>query len=117
MSYRHIEPIPKQKPWRCEAYRRLVAELPCAHCGRAGPSQVCHGDEGKGMAIKSSDLSCWPGCADGYMRRGCHSMLGSSGIFTRDQRRVLEAGHARKTRATIKSLGLWRADWPEVGDE
>ena len=48
-------PVPKLKPARDEAYRRLVSALPCAHCGRPGPSQVCHVDQGKGIGMKTSD--------------------------------------------------------------
>jgi hypothetical protein len=117
MSYRHIEPMPKNPPWRSETYRRLVAELPCMHCGRDAPSQVCHSDQGKGMGMKSSDYGCWPGCADGPLRKGCHSLVGSSGLFTREQRRELEYRHAERTRQKIKALGLWRADWPKGDNE
>ncbi len=93
--------LPKDRPYRSEAYRRLVAALPCAHCQRPGPSQCAHGDEGKGMAIKASDLTCFPLCADTPLRQGCHSMIGASGSFTRDQRRTLEKTYAAQTRATL----------------
>ncbi len=95
-------PIPKERPARDEAYRRLVAALPCAHCGRPGPSQVCHVDQGKGMGIKTSDYDTWPGCADTPLRQGCHSIIGSSGQYTKDQRRELEARYAAQTRETLK---------------
>lgn len=98
---RMVVPLPKDQPYRSEAYRRLVAALPCAHCQRPGPSQCAHGDEGKGMAIKASDLTCFPLCADGPGRRGCHSLIGASGAFTREQRRTLEQTYAAQTRATL----------------
>jgi hypothetical protein len=69
------------------------------------------------MAMKADDRTCWPACADGPMRKGCHSMVGASGIFTKDQRRVLEAKHAATTRQTIKRMGLWKSDWPKGDDE
>ena len=94
--------IPKRPPVRDEAYRRLVAALPCAHCGRAGPSQAAHADAGKGLGMKSCDLTCFPLCADGPGRKGCHSMIGASGLFTKEQRRTLEAKYAAQTR---KELG------------
>lgn len=100
-STKHVEPIPKQPPYRSEAYRRLVAALACAHCRRPGPSQCAHGDEGKGLAMKSSDLTCFPLCADEPGRRGCHSMIGASGMFTREQRRALEQTYAAQTRKTL----------------
>jgi hypothetical protein len=99
---RAIISLPKKPPLREEEYRRLVAALPCAHCGKAGPSQCAHGDEGKGMAIKACDLTCFPLCADSPGRQGCHSLIGASGMFTRDQRRLLEANYAVATR---KELG------------
>ncbi len=95
-------PRPKDAPLRSEAYRRLVAALPCAHCGRPGPSQCAHSDSaGKGMGMKSTDLSCWPACADGPGRVGCHTLIGASGVFTRSQRAELEARYAQQTRATL----------------
>lgn len=93
--------LPKDRPYRSEAYRRLVATLPCAHCQRAGPSQCAHGDKGKGMAIKASDLTCFPLCADSPGRRGCHSLIGASGTFSREQRRILEDTYAAQTRKTL----------------
>ncbi len=62
--------VPKDPPLRSEPYRRYVASLPCAHCGRAGPSQCAHADEGKGLSLKASDRTCFPLCADGPSRRG-----------------------------------------------
>ena len=99
---RAIISLPKRPPVRDEAYRRLVAALPCAHCGKPGPSQCAHGDEGKGMGLKACDLTCFPACADSPGRRGCHSLLGASGMFSRDMRRHLEKQYAAATR---KELG------------
>lgn len=65
-----FQPRPKLQTWRSEAYRRLVASLPCAHCGLAGYSNACHADQGKGMGIKSDDRTCWPGCVDRPGRSG-----------------------------------------------
>ena len=91
-------PIKKAAPVRDEAYRRAVAALACAHCGKPGPSQCAHGDEGKGMGIKACDLTCFALCADAPGRRGCHVLIGSSGLFTREQRRALETKYAEQTR-------------------
>jgi len=95
-------PIPKERPDRDEAYRRLVAALPCAHCGLEGRSQAAHADEGKGMAIKSSDYTCFPLCGPGFDDNGCHWFIGSSGAFTREERRKLERDYAAQTRETLK---------------
>ena len=106
-------PLPKSKPWRCETYLRLVASMPCAHCGQQGRSQAAHADEGKGMGIKSPDDTAVPLCADACGRRGCHSILGASGLFTQAHRRTLETKYAVDTRSRIKADGLWRPEWPE----
>ena len=95
-------PRPKTEYVRDESYRRWVASLPCAHCGKAGPSQAAHADEGKGMSIKASDDTCYPLCADAPGRRGCHSVIGASGMFTQAQRRALEATYQERTRALWK---------------
>jgi hypothetical protein len=108
-----FQPRPKADVWRCEAYRRLVASMDCAHCGRGGPSQAAHADQGKGAAIKADDRTCYPACADSYLRKGCHSLIGGSGLFTRDQRRTIEQNHARKTREHIRNTGQWKAAWPQ----
>lgn len=101
-AQRPILSLPKDRPFRSETYRRLVAALPCAHCKRPGPSQCAHSDSaGKGMGIKSSDLSCFPACADSPGRQGCHSLLGSSGKFTREQRTTLETKYAAETRVLL----------------
>lgn len=92
---------PKAKPVRDESYRRLVASLPCSHCGRLGPSQAAHGDEGKGLGLKASDLTCYPLCADSPGRQGCHSIIGASGMFSKEHRRILEKRYAAQTRETL----------------
>lgn len=98
---RLVVSIPKTKPVRDEAYRRLVAALPCAHCKRPGPSQCAHADEGKGMSIKASDLDTYPLCADAPGRKGCHSLIGASGLFTKEQRRALEVRYVAQTQAAL----------------
>ncbi len=96
----HLD-VPKENPYRSEAYLRRVAALPCAHCGRSGPSQAAHSDTGKGLQIKASDLETYPLCADSPGRRGCHALIGSTGLFTRDQRRTLEQRYIAETRRTL----------------
>ncbi len=98
---RKILTVPKAAPVRDENYLRRVAALACAHCGRPGPSQAAHADEGKGMAIKASDLDTYPLCADGPLRRGCHSLIGASGLFSREQRRALERKYVAQTQEQL----------------
>lgn len=107
--------VPKVNPVRHEGYRRLVARLPCMSCGVDGYSNACHGDMGKGMAIKSDDRTCWPGCVDRPGVVGCHTQFGASGSMPRAERRRLEAEFAQRTRERIRELGLWPKDleWNE----
>lgn len=91
-------PVPKERAYRSEAYLRRVAALPCAHCGRPGPSQAAHSDQGKGMGIKAGDDTVFPLCADGPARRGCHTLVGATGLYSQEQRRALEQRYAEQTR-------------------
>ncbi len=100
---RLVVPVPKQEYVRDEDYLRWVASLPCAHCGREGRSQAAHSDDngagGKGLGIKASDDTAYPACADEPGRRGCHWLIGTSGLFTKEQRHHLEANYSAQTRA------------------
>jgi hypothetical protein len=91
--------VPKAQPVRDEEYRRWVASLACAHCGIEGYSQCAHGDEGKGMSIKSSDDTCYPACGPRPSEPGCHWLIGTSGTLGREERRDLEAKYGAQTRA------------------
>ena len=89
-----VASIPKAEPVRIEAYRRLVAALPCAACGIEGRSQHAHTNGGKAKGMKNCDLDAMPLCADGPGRVGCHSRF--------DRYELLEGGrevHAEKGRA------------------
>ena len=106
-----VVPLPKASPWRCEAYLRAVARLPCIHCGKVGASQAAHSDTSKGMGIKAPDWTAVPLCADEPGRRGCHSLLGASGVFTQDQRRTLERNYIQRTQTALRVEGLWKDEW------
>lgn len=85
---------PKEAPVRSESYRRWVASLPCAGCGVEGYSQAAHPNRGKGMAIKASDLLCFPLCCDRPGVVGCHT------------------AHDQRRRGASLSLAEWR-DWEQ----
>ena len=80
----------KDAPVRSESHRRAVAALPCFNCGVEGYSQAAHADEGKGLGLKSCDLTCYPLCCTRPGIPGCHYQIGTAGLFTRDQRRDFE---------------------------
>lgn len=98
--------VPKEEPLRSEAYRRLVAAMPCACCGRPGPSQCAHSNTGKGMAIKASDAESFPLCPR------CHRDLDQGAAFTKEERRALEQQWSAQTRAAIRVAGHWPKNFP-----
>lgn len=102
-------PVRKDKPVRSEAYRRIVASLPCVICGISGFSQCAHANTGKGVGIKSSDLETFPACASRPGVVGCHQQLDHGALFDKYVRRVLEPVWAADTRRQIKAMGCWPA--------
>lgn len=106
--------LPKEPPLRSEKYRRLVAALPCIHCGVVGHSQAAHADQGKGARIKSDDRTCYPACASRPGVRGCHDIIGASGAIPQEQRRALEQEYAASTRKTIRDSGKWPKSVPHL---
>jgi hypothetical protein len=100
-----LRPMPKPPaPVRSEPYRRYVAALPCWMCGIVGSSQAAHSDEGKGLALKSCDLTCYPLCGPNNGVCGCHYTVGTSGTLTRAERRSLEQQAAAQTKTTLISM-------------
>jgi len=103
-------PTPKDQPLRSELYRRYVAMLPCYCCGVVGYSQAAHADQGKGLALKSDDRTCYPLCGPHPSGShfgtvpGCHHRIGSAGHFTRDVRRSFELDALTNTQAVLCAL-------------
>ena len=87
---------------RSEPYRRYVASLPCYRCGLVGFSQCAHGDEGKGMGLKTDDLTGYPLCGPRYMEPGCHEYVGRQ--MDRDTRRALEQAGALWTKRELCAM-------------
>lgn len=98
--------VDKERPVRSEAYRRLVAAMPCSMCGRTEQIQAAHANTGKGMALKTDDRTCFPLCADD------HRAFDQGGM-SRETRRVLESLFGRRTRAAISNAGLWPKNLPK----
>ncbi|WP_448677290.1 hypothetical protein [Delftia acidovorans] len=99
--------VQKGRPVRSEEYRRLVAALPCIHCGIAGISQCAHANTGKGVGIKASDLDSFPLCACQPGRRGCHSIFDQGAMFTKQERKARECAWVAQTQKQIISTGQW----------
>lgn len=103
--------IPKAAPVRSEAYRRVVATLPCINCKVPGYSQCAHSNSGKGAGIKASDLDSFPLCtvhpgADGGLVRGCHERFDQGALFSKAVRRELEPVWAADTQRRLLAMGL-----------
>lgn len=108
--------VEKAAPVRSEAYRRLVASLPCAICGVPGYSQAAHANQGKGMGLKACDLTCFPACGPRPGIQGCHAALDQGALFTKAVRRELEPVWAADTQRRILAMGLWPKGVPVPDD-
>lgn len=98
---------PKDTPIRSQAYLRLVAKLPCKHCGICGHSQAAHANTGKGMGTKACDLQTFPLCADRPGQRGCHSFFDQGALFGKEARRLIEPAWVADTQRRIRAMGVW----------
>jgi len=94
---------PKTRPARDEAYRRLVAALPCVHCGVHGYSQAAHGPA-LGRGIKASDLDCVPLCCDRPLVVGCHTLFDRYLLADRAERPAVAQWWAAETRRQLEGL-------------
>lgn len=105
-------PVLKDEPIRSKAYLRLVAQLPCKHCGIWGYSQAAHANTGKGMAFKACDLQTFPLCADRPGQRGCHSQFDQGALFGKEARRLIEPAWVADTQRQIHAMGIWPKKYP-----
>lgn len=108
-------PVHKEEPVRSEAYRRLVAKLPCAHCGIAGYTQHAHENDGKGKGLKVDDRRAMPLCCVRPGIEGCHAAFDQYRLLPGGRAAHIEAGKrwSAETRTTINNLGLWPANLPQ----
>jgi len=109
--------VEKEHTIQCEAYRKLVAALPCIHCGIHGYSQAAHPNTDKAGGKKLiDDRLCFPLCTvhpvGADFVRGCHERFDQGALFTKEARRELEPAWGAQTRAVIKAAGLWPAPLP-----
>ncbi len=89
---------------RSKAYRRRVAELPCARCGLEGHSQAAHPNSlalGKGIGLKADDFQCVPLCADLPGVLGCHSAWDRHMVAPKHERSGIWARWVSWTRAAL----------------
>lgn len=100
---RRIVAVPKDRPERSEAYRRLVAALPCINCQIVGFSQAAHGPT-LGARIKSNDTDCFPLCCARPDASGCHYLFDTYQLFDREARAAWAKKWARQTRAALARI-------------
>lgn len=114
-----VAACPKQEAADCEAYRRIVASLPCAWCGIAGASQHAHENQGKGWALKVDDRRALPLCCDQPGRAGCHPAFDQYRLLPggRAAHRAWGAQMAAATRALILKSGLWPKHLPKWAED
>lgn len=101
-----VQAQPKEDMVRSEAYRRLVAAMPCIACG-CGPCQAAHPNTNKGMAMKTDDRLCFPLCGPQPGRPGCHALFDQGVMFTKAARRAIEPAWGADTRRRILANSQW----------
>ena len=115
LGTRAAAPIQKAAPVRSEAYRRVVASLPCIACGIQGYSQAAHlPPEAKGM--KQSDLLTFPLCCTRVGIPGCHQDYDQYRLFPREAAMTVGRAWAADTQRRIHVMGLWPKGLPVPDD-
>jgi hypothetical protein len=109
--------FPKEDAVRSEEYRRLVAKLPCKHCGVHGHSQAAHPNTGKGGGLKTDDRLCFPLCCDRPGVQGCHPKFDQHALYTKAARRAIEPAWGADTRRQITAMGQWPANLERLENE
>lgn len=101
--------VEKENPLRSEAYRRLVAAMPCAHCLKPHRSQHAHENDGKGKAQKLDDRRGMPLCADEPGQVGCHTRFDRYQLIPGGRPAHVALGKklAAQTRAAVLASGKW----------
>ena len=109
------EAEPKTEALRSEPYRRLVAALPCAYCGKQDRSQHAHTNAGKGKAIKNDDRDAMPLCADQPDSVGCHRLFDLYRLIPGGRDGHIRQGEewAAQTRQQIEQSGQWPKNLPK----
>lgn len=113
------QPVEKFEYVRSEPYRRLVAALPCIHCGIEGYSQHAHANEGKGARMKTDDRTGFPLCCTRPGIEGCHADFDQYRLVTggRDAHRALAREWGAATREQIINSGLWPEKLPQWNEK
>ena len=102
---------------RSEAYRRVVAAMPCKKCGIQGYSQAAHlPPDGKGK--KQDDRLIFALCSTRPGITGCHVEFDQYRMFPRDVAMTVGLGWALETMQEVIAAGNWPKrlpKWTETG--
>jgi hypothetical protein len=85
----------KTKLFRSEPFRRLITTLPCQECGKEG-TQAAHRNEGKGLALKTSDALIVALCPD------CHTFLDQGNMEREERRAMWDRAYIKQIQALIE---------------
>jgi hypothetical protein len=102
--------FPKTVAARSEAYRRLVAAMPCRSCGIQGYSQAAHPNSGKAKGAKADDRLCFALCCDRPGTKGCHARFDQYELGGRHAQSLIEKAWGADTRRQITAMGQWPAN-------
>lgn len=108
--------VPKEDVVRSETYRRLVASLPCIHCGIVGYSQHAHENEGKGARLKVDDRRAMPLCCSRPGIEGCHVAFDQYRLLPGGRDAHMEQGRrwSELTRQQLIAEGRWPPRVPRM---
>ena len=94
---------PRKGPARDEDYKAWIRTLACCGCDAKEGSEAAHTGKDGGMAMKASDYSCVPLCAD------CHRR--AAGAYHRIGKRAFE--RSRHLNFAVVAAQLQR-EWREI---
>ena len=101
-----VAATPKTEVIRSEAYRRLVAAMPCKHCGTEGYSQAAHlPPDGKG--VKQDDRLIFPLCCARVGVPGCHADYDQYRLFNHESAMIFGMHWAVEVMDEIQASGEW----------
>lgn len=106
---------PKTEPVRNEAYRRLVAAMPCKACGIQGYSQAAHlPPDGKG--VKQDDRLIFALCCTRVGIAGCHADYDQYRMFSHEVALTVGMAWAMDTMRAVEAAGDWPKNLPQMLD-
>ena len=104
---------PKTEAVRSEAYRRLVAAMPCKACGIQGYSQAAHlPPDGKG--VKQDDRLIFPLCCTRPGVTGCHVEYDQYKLYPHEVAIAIGLKWALETMQAVIASGNWPKNLPKM---